>query len=52
VSIGLATHQLSGAQGAAVMASMLVTLAACALGAAVLGYHEPLTDASVPVVEL
>ncbi|MEY2583426.1 MAG: hypothetical protein QOE09_3275 [Ilumatobacteraceae bacterium] len=52
VSIGLATHQLTGAQGAAVMASMLVTLAACALGAAVLGYHEPLTDASVPVVEL
>lgn len=37
VSIGLATRQLTAAQGAAVMAAMLVTLAACAAGGAMLG---------------
>jgi Kef-type K+ transport system membrane component KefB len=52
VSIGLATNQLTAAQGAAVMASLLVTLAACAVGALVLGRRLPLTDASAPVVPL
>jgi Kef-type K+ transport system membrane component KefB len=49
VSIGLATQQLTAAQGAAVMASLLVTLAACALGSALLGQRGGLTDASAPV---
>ena len=48
VSIGLATQQLTAAQGAAVMASLLITLAACALGSALLGHRGPLTDASAP----
>jgi Kef-type K+ transport system membrane component KefB len=48
VSIGLATGQLSAAQGAAVMASLLVTLAACAAGGVLLGHAGPLTDASAP----
>jgi Kef-type K+ transport system membrane component KefB len=48
VSIGLATHQLTAAQGAAVMASLLVTLGACAVGGVLLGKTEPLTDASAP----
>ena len=48
VSIGLATQQLTAAQGAAVMASLLMTLAACALGSALLGHRGPLTDASAP----
>ncbi len=51
VSIGLATKQLTAAQGAAVMGSLLVTLVACALGAAALR-HRTLTEASAPVVEL
>ena len=34
VSIGLATNQLTAAQGAAVMAALLVTLGACAVGGA------------------
>jgi hypothetical protein len=49
VSIGLASRQLSAAQGAAVMASLLVTLGACAIGSAVLGDGGSLTDASAPV---
>jgi Kef-type K+ transport system membrane component KefB len=49
VSIGLATNQLTAAQGAAVMASLLVTLGACALGGMLLGQGGPLTDASAPV---
>jgi Kef-type K+ transport system membrane component KefB len=49
VSIGLATNQITAAQGAAVMASLLVTLGACAVGNAVLGQARPLTDASAPV---
>ncbi len=52
VSIGLATNQLTAAQGTAVMASLLVTLAICALGAAVFGQREPVTGAGAPVVEL
>jgi Kef-type K+ transport system membrane component KefB len=48
VSIGLATHQLTAAQGAAVMASLLVTLGACAAGRMLLGQSGPLTDASAP----
>jgi len=48
VSIGLATQQLTAAQGAAVMASLLITLAASALGSALLGHRGPLTDASAP----
>jgi Kef-type K+ transport system membrane component KefB len=48
VSIGLATQQLTAAQGAAVMASLLIALAACALGSALLGHRGPLTDASAP----
>lgn len=50
VSIGLTTHQLTAAQGAAVMASLLVTLGACAVGAVVLGHGGPLSDASAPAV--
>lgn len=49
VSIGLSTNQLTAAQGAAVMAALLVTLGACAVGAAVLGQGGTLTDASAPV---
>jgi Kef-type K+ transport system membrane component KefB len=48
VSIGLATDQLTAAQGAAVMMALLVTLGACAAGGAVLGHAGPLTDASAP----
>ena len=50
VSIGLATNQLTPAQGAAIMAALLISLAACAVGASVLGEGGPLTDASAPVV--
>ncbi|MEY2446322.1 MAG: hypothetical protein QOE00_2902 [Ilumatobacteraceae bacterium] len=49
VSIGFATHQLTAAQGAAVMAALLVSLGACAVGSAVLGHGGSLTDASAPV---
>ncbi|MBK5331369.1 MAG: cation:proton antiporter [Ilumatobacteraceae bacterium] len=53
VSIGLATNQLTAAQGAAVMAAALVTLAACATGGALLGPgRRPLTDASAPITSL
>ena len=48
VSIGLASRQLTAAQGAAVMASLLVTLGACAVGGVLLGHAGPLTDASAP----
>lgn len=48
VSIGLATRQLTAAQGAAVMAALLATLAACAAGRAMLGRGGLLTDASAP----
>ena len=47
VSIGLATKQLTAAQGAAVMAALLLSLGACAVGGALLG-QGPLTDASAP----
>ena len=49
VSIGLATDQLTAAQGAAVMMALLVTLGACAAGGAMLGQTGALTDASAPV---
>jgi Kef-type K+ transport system membrane component KefB len=49
VSIGLATNQLTAAQGAAVMVAALMTLAACAAGDALLGLARPLTDASAPI---
>ena len=52
VSIGLATRQLTAAQGAAVMAALLVTLGACAVGSVVLGRSAPLTDASAPATLL
>jgi len=48
VSIGLGTRQLTAAQGAAVMAALLATLAACAVGATLLGHEGVLTDASAP----
>ncbi len=48
VSIGLATNQITAAQGAAVMASLLITLGACAVGGARLGQGGTLT-ASAPV---
>ena len=47
VAIGLATKQLTAAQGAAVMAALLVSLGACAVGGALLG-QGPLIDASAP----
>jgi Kef-type K+ transport system membrane component KefB len=49
VSIGLATNQLTPAQGAALMAALLVSLGACAAGGVILGHGRPLTDASAPV---
>jgi Kef-type K+ transport system membrane component KefB len=49
VSIGLATNQITAAQGAAVMAALLVTLGACAVGSVLLGQGRPLTDGSAPV---
>ncbi len=49
VSIGLATEQLTAAQGAAVMMALLVTLGACAVGGVVLGHTGSLTDAIAPV---
>jgi Kef-type K+ transport system membrane component KefB len=49
VSIGLSTNQLTPAQGAAVTAAMLVTLAACAAGGALLGHGGSLTDAIAPL---
>jgi Kef-type K+ transport system membrane component KefB len=53
VSIGLATNQLTAAQGAAVMVAALITLAACATGGALLGPgRRPLTDASAPITSL
>jgi Kef-type K+ transport system membrane component KefB len=52
VSIGLATKQLTAAQGAAVMAALLVTLGACAVGSVMLGHHGSLTDASAPFKSL
>lgn len=48
VSIGLATNQLTAAEGAAIMTAALVTLAACAIGGAILGPPGPLTDAAAP----
>jgi Kef-type K+ transport system membrane component KefB len=48
VSIGLTTKQLTAAQGAAVMASLLLTLGACAVGGFLLGHEGGLTDASAP----
>jgi Kef-type K+ transport system membrane component KefB len=47
VAIGLATKQLTAAQGAAVMAALLVSLGACAVGGALLG-EAPSTNASEP----
>jgi Kef-type K+ transport system membrane component KefB len=47
VSIGLATQQITAAQGAAVMAALLLTLGACAVGGAMLGQGR-LTDANAP----
>jgi Kef-type K+ transport system membrane component KefB len=53
VSIGLATNQLTAAQGAAVMVAALMTLAACATGGALLGPgRSSLTDASAPITSL
>ena len=52
VAIGLASNQLTAAQGAAVMAAALMTLAACAVGDAWLGPARPLTDASAPIEPL
>ena len=50
VSIGLSTNQLTAAQGAAVMAAVLATLAASAVGGVFFGNCSPLTDPSAPVV--
>ena len=50
VSIGLETNQLTPAQGAALMAALLVSLGACAAGGVLLGPGRPLTDASAPAV--
>ena len=50
VSIGLSTNQLTAAQGAAVMAAVLATLAACAVGGVLFGNCSPLTDPSALVV--
>lgn len=50
VSIGLETNQLTPAQGAALMAALLISLGACAAGGVILGQGRPLTDASAPPV--
>ncbi|HVV37881.1 MAG TPA: cation:proton antiporter [Acidimicrobiales bacterium] len=47
-TIGLQTKQLTATDAAAVMASVLVTLAACALGAALLGNRGQLPDLTAP----
>lgn len=49
VSIGLSTHQLTPAQGSAIMAALLLTLAASAVGSVLLGHGSQLTDANAPV---
>jgi Kef-type K+ transport system membrane component KefB len=50
VAIGLDTNQLTAAQGAAVMASLLVSLGACAIGGAMIGRRGGApTNASAPV---
>ena len=49
VSIGLASGQLTPAQGAAVMASVLATLGACAVGSVLLGRGGLVRDAVAPV---
>ena len=49
VSIGLASGQLTQAQGAAVMASVLGTLVACGVGGVLLGNSVHLTDAAAPL---
>ncbi len=48
VSIALPAHQLTAGEGAAIMAAALVTLAACAIGGAILGPPGPLADAAAP----
>ena len=48
VSIGLETRQISPADGAAMMAAVLVTLGACVWGSSLLGSSIPLTDAAAP----
>jgi Kef-type K+ transport system membrane component KefB len=48
VSIGLVSHSLSAAQGSAIMAAVLASLAACALGAALVGRPMPITDHAAP----
>ncbi len=49
VSIGLTTHQLTPAQGSAIMAALLVTLAASAVGSVLLGHRGHLMDANAPI---
>jgi Kef-type K+ transport system membrane component KefB len=51
VSLGLASNQLTPAQGSAVMAAVLVTLGACALGGVMAGHTGRLTDASAPTLD-
>lgn len=48
VSIGLTTHQLTAAQGSAIMAALLATLAASAAGSVLLGHGGSLSDANAP----
>lgn len=49
VSIGLSSGQLRSGQAAAIMAGVVVSLAACAAGSALLGRPLSLTDASGPL---
>ena len=49
VSIGLTSGLINAAQGAGVMAAVLVSLAACSVGGLMLGHVGPLTDAAAPV---
>ncbi len=48
VAIGLQTALLTAAQGAAIMGSVLGSIAACTVGAALLGHHAPVTDHAAP----
>lgn len=48
VSIGLSTSVLTAAQGAAVMASVLVTFGACSVGSVMLGHRGSLRGGTAP----
>jgi Kef-type K+ transport system membrane component KefB len=48
VAIGLQSARLKPAQGAAIMAAVVATLATCAVGSILCGHRAPITDHSAP----